>query len=271
LAKVFEQFYFIFILNTKAMCSKLSIIALCLIVFLSNCGTKIPVVKPQAIDLKEWTLQNTPNSLDTVGVLIAIDKKGKKTRIPVTLEIPTTTGDVVIAEQSKTRDVDVGSLVKFLNVPGLDTSSNTSFNLNSQIKAGFDVNNAQISIPNGNLLEAFNKKSRDIADNIKFLGLENNNVYMIIQTIKSPSVNLTLNKNSDVEVNFLAKIKQIIGNTTNAKVKVSGDQNLVYNLESPLVVFYQLRKINVNAIGSRGSNDLKVDVSVGSKVDTPAL
>src|SRR5690606_32912620 len=111
----------------------------------------------------------------------------------------------------------------------------------------------------------------DIADNIKFLELEKAQVYMIMQTIQSPSVNLTLINNSNVEVNVLAKIKQVLDVTTDPKVKVVGERNLVYNLPNSLVMFYQLRKVNINTIGSRGNNDLKIDVTMGSKVETLEL
>jgi hypothetical protein len=66
----------------------------------------------------------------------------------------------------------------------------------------------------------------------------------------------------------MTNIKNIIKANPKAKFETDGTNSLTYKHDEPLVIFYQLREIKVNTIGSKGTGDYKIDVSLGNRVDS---
>ncbi|MGZ3767865.1 MAG: hypothetical protein ACXVA2_24590 [Mucilaginibacter sp.] len=243
--------------------NKLSIFFLTIIIVASFGCPSSKIITPKNID-NYWTLEATPNGLDTVGTVFAVDSKGTLTRIPGgTLKLKVSKQPIQLAQQSKVKDLSYGAVINFLQLKNIDSTAHVGGNDSSHLQAQFSLTNGMISIPNDDMITAFNDKSKIIADNVKFLSLENQKLYIVLETISSNKVNITLDKTNTGAVEASVKFKTIF--KVNPKIQWSGNikDDLVYDLTTPLTVFYHLRPINVNVIGDKGTGAEKVVVSLG--------
>ncbi|MGZ3814567.1 MAG: hypothetical protein ACXVJN_22465 [Mucilaginibacter sp.] len=228
-----------------------------------SCHT-VKVPAPKNLD-KYWTLEPAPNALDTVGVVFAVDSKGVPTRIPGgTLKLHVSKGSIALAEQSKDKIVSFGATVNFLQLKYTDSTAHVAANDSNHVQAAFKVTDGTIGAPgDDDLRAAFDAKSKLIADNVKFLSLENQKLYIILETISSKKVNITFDRTSKGGADISVKFKSIF--KANPAVSWSGNtkDDLVYDLGTPLTVFYHLRPIDVNVIGNKGTGEEKVVVSLG--------
>jgi hypothetical protein len=176
-----------------------------------------------------------------------------------------------MAQQTKNKDVSLGAFVDFLGIQAKGSSANLDIHDSTKIRAAFTINDATMTVIDDNIREAFERKEKLIVDNIKTLGLDNAKLYLIIETIRSPKIDISLTRSSSTNAGVSVKIVNFIKATPNAKVKVNANNSLAYELGSPLVVFYKLRGINVNVIGTKGSPDRKIAVSLGPAIQVGEL
>jgi len=233
--------------------------------FFLSCSPSREIIKNKQLD-SYWTLQSAPNSLDTVGSVFSIDSKGVLTRIPGgALSLKVVNKPIELPEQSKMKDVSFGAMISFLKIKNIDSGANIHGRDSTHVHAQFKISNGIISIPDDDLIAAFNKKSEIIAKNVKFLSLENQKLYLIMETISSNKINISFDRSYQQNIGASAKLKNLV--KLNPEIRWSGNStdDLVYDIKSPLVVFYHLRPININAIGNKGTDSAKIILSLGKK------
>jgi hypothetical protein len=229
---------------------KISLILTASAGFILSCST--PHTLTQASPLtKEWTLESVPNALDSVGSVFAMN--GHQQVFIAHIKIKTTPpGPAQIPNHSIDRTVSAGIFLDFLKVKGLDSAS-VGLSDTTSLNAKFVVKDATEIRQNDNLLEAFNLNKQLILDNLNFYGLQKSDVYFVSAILRSPNVLINLNK----KVNAKLSIAAIIGNILKlhpAGISVNNKDttSLKYELGEPLVLFYQLNKVNLNVVHSKG-------------------
>lgn len=228
-------------------------------------------IKPPEID-KAWTLESSPNGLDNVGVIFAIDSSGILTRIPGgSLTVQTLSSPVAVTQNTTTKNLSAGAIINFMTIKNIDSTSNLSFKDTSHLEATFQINDGIITVINDDIKSRFEEKSSTIASNIVTLGLEKANLYLILETIKSPSVNITFDKVSKNSLTLATKIKSMIGLGGHFMKDETNNADLVYKSNQPLTIFYKLRSINVIVENYKGTGQKKVDISLGSPIKSDEL
>lgn len=224
--------------------------------------TKRSISGTQINFLTNYTVNPAPSGLDSVGIIFAVDPKGTITTIG-NLNLKVNSDSVSVPQEVSTSNVSFKFLLDFLAIKNLDSTAraaitdtikmSTKFVINTGVKSRFD--------PDINLLDAFNAKKSTIISNIKFLSLQKSRLYLIIEAIKSTEVNLSNIRNSNFSFDATAKFKQLV--KLNPEVNISNVKNnsLVYSTNTPRVIFYKLRPIEVDII--KGPNTEKFELSLG--------
>jgi hypothetical protein len=224
--------------------------------------------------LKNYSINPTPSALDTVGLIFSIDTNGRITPVGA-LDLHASKGDsVAIPYEVDTSNISFGLLLNLLNIKNFDSTTNikavdtirviTTFKVDQGTISRYDVN-----LPLSNL---FNAKKDIIAGNVKFLGLQNDPLYLILETIKSNQVNLTNLKTAHLDFDAEVQLKKLIELNPNANAKPSSAGGVKFSSTDSRVIFYKLRQINVNIIEARGPGDTtRVDLSLGPLVKKSGL
>lgn len=227
---------------------------------------------PPTLD-KDWTLEASPNGLDKVGVIFAIDSAGEVTRIPGgALKLETISSPVAITQQTKTKNISAEALFHFLAIKGLDSLANAGFQDTAHLNASFVVNKGTMTvIGNEDIGEKFKAQGNNIANNIKLLRLEDAKLFLILETIKSPNVSITLDRTNQTGANLAGKLKKMVGVDARFKTNVTHSSDLVYNGNDTLTIFYKLRQINVNISRGGPAEEKTIHVSLGEEVRTDEI
>lgn len=228
------------------------------------CSHKLqPPPSPPTLD-KTWTLSSAPNALDVVGVVFAVDENGNYKSIPGgKLDVKVLSSPVAITERSKTKNVSLGLLVKFLAIRNIDSSTNASVYDTAKLTASFVVNEGNLSRIDDDILKAFNQKKPVIESNIGVLGLDKSRLFIILETIQSSNVSIVLNKNKKWGTGMKAKVDKIVQASGGLNVDKKDNSSLVYKNAVPVTVFYKLNAINVFKL--KGPTD-KYEVELGDLV-----
>jgi hypothetical protein len=252
-----------------------SLILMCLAMISCNSAKKatrdIPKATPITMD-KEWTLEHTPNGLDVVGVVFALDSTGEPKRIPGgSLKVKVLSAPVAVAQQTFTKNVSAGAIVKFLGIKNIGSASNLSVSDTSHVETLFSIDNGVMTVIDDDIGKAFDESSSKIAANIKLFKLEHAPLYIILETIESPNVNITFDKSKDKSASLLASFKEIISANPQISTNTVSKTDLIYKLEKPITVFYKLQAIDVNVIGSKGTEPERIDLTLGKIVRSDEL
>lgn len=221
---------------------------------------------------KEWTLEHTPNGLDVVGVVFALDANGEPQRIPGgSLKVKTLTAPVAVTQQTFTKDVSAGAIIKFLGIKNIGASSGLSVSDRSHVSATFKLDSGTMTVINDDITKVFNENIPIMASNIKLFKLEKAPLYIILETIESPNVNISFDKTKDKGASFSASFKEIISANPQISASTVDKTDLIYKLDKPITVFYKLRSIDINVIGSKGDEPERIDLSLGKMVKSEEL
>jgi len=236
----------------------------CLLLFVtSSCKDTDQPPQVKQIDTY-WTLLPAPNGLDTVGTIFAVDTLGTLTRVPgAALPLHVSNNPIQLPDQSKTKSVSWGAIANFLGEKGLVDGANVSFSDSTSIKATFKITNGELSSFDDDLPKVFDAKSEILAHNIKFLKLEGQMLYIVLETIRSRDLNISLYRTDDMNTKGSINLTKMVDLNPRLSISSESKNELNYKLERPLVVFYHLRPIDVNIIGSKGDKDSKIEVSLG--------
>lgn len=242
-----------------------------LTMFATSKSCKKTYQKPLGMD-KEWTLESSPNGLNVVGVIFAIDSNGKITRIPGgNLTLQTLSSPVALTQSITKKSVSARAILNFLKIKNIDSTTSVSIQDTSHLDATFQINDGIMTVINDDIKTRFEEKSPTIESNIITLGLEKANLYLILETIRSPNFSITFDKSSKKSLEVATKIKAMIGVGGHIMKDESTNIDLVYKLNEPLTIFYKLRAINVSIENYKGTNQKKVDVSLGSIIESDEL
>ncbi|HTE33977.1 MAG TPA: hypothetical protein VK666_26535 [Chryseolinea sp.] len=213
-----------------------------------------------------YTLNPSPNALDTVGVIFAIDKKGIPTIIPGSPVLTVKTSNITtpIIYRSKNTSLELAS--KFLKVKSADSLASVKFFDTLRTEISFKVSNGTLSRTPDDLSQAFNAVKVAVGNNIKFLGLEDNTFYMILETVKTDSLEITVDGGSGTGGKAAAAFKKMIDLGVSGDTRTRYVNDLIYHkLGEPVTVYYTLRKINIGTTGTKGNSDYKVEPSLGDE------
>jgi hypothetical protein len=211
-----------------------------------------------------YTLNPSPNALDTVGVIFAIDKKGIPTIIPGSPVLTVKPSNITTPIVYRSRNTSLELASKFLKVKSADSLANAKFFDTLRTEISFKVSNGILSRTPDDLSKAFNAVKDVVGNNIKFLGLENNTFYMILETVKTDSLEITVEAGSGTGGNAAAAIKKMIDLGVSGNTRTRYVNNLIYHkLGEPVTVYYTLRKINIGTTGTKGNSDYRVEPNLG--------
>ena len=237
-----------------------------LILLIQSCNDRPEPPQPKKMDTS-WTLLPAPNALDTVGTIFAVDSFGVLTRIPGgTLLLHISNNPIQIAEQSKNKTVSWGAMASFLGTKGLINGADASFNDSTTLEATFKITNGQLSSFDDDLPKAFAKKSELIAHNVKFLKLEDQKLYLVLETIRSGDINISFDNTNDMKSNLSVDVEKLVKLNPHLSISLESKNDLVYKLDYPLIVFYHLRPIDVNVISGKGGSQEQVNISLGDTI-----
>jgi hypothetical protein len=244
--------------------------SICLSLIFFQCGptketsTQKAIANIQPEFLTNYTINPAPSGLDSVGIMFSIDAKGAVTTIG-NLNLKVNTDSVSVPQEVSTSNVSFKFLLDFLNIKNLDSTSKMSIRDTVKLSSKFRVDKGVKSRfdPDVNLLEAFNLKKPTIISNIKFLGLQKNRLFLIVETIKSGEVNLSNIRSSNFSFDTDAKFRELINLNPGVNITKIRDNSLVYSTPIPRVIFYKLRPINVDVI--KGPEPGKINVSLSQE------
>ncbi len=220
------------------------------------------IITPAPLSLNEWSLETSPNNLDLVGTILTFDTKNEPLRIPGgVLELKTNKSKVILTEQTFTKSFS--SILRFLQI-SIDKDSLMYAGLNDSIKTNvnFSVNNGIITNINDDITTAFEKQKKLIEANMQILDFDTSKVYLIIETIQSPTVNMVFDKSSKINVNTFLNLKKVISVSPQIENDINRRNTLIYNIEEPLVVFYKYKKLNVKVSKIKGQTGKKIELSL---------
>lgn len=235
----------------------------------SACATRPPA--PPPLD-KDWTLNPTPNALDVVGTVFAVDEKGDYQTVPGgVLDLKVIHSPVALTERTKTKNVSIGLMVNFLGLEKKDSAAAISIDDSTRLNASFIIDHGELTRIDDDILAAFGKKKQLIEANIDVLNLQRSKLFIILETIQSNNVNIVLSKDKRRTAAASAKIKELAKLTGNAGVASSDNSSLVYNNPSPVTIFYKLNAINVYKTKEKDSGKTAYEVELGKPVTTDSL
>lgn len=138
-------------------------------------------IVPKQIDKNDWTLENTPNNLDVVGVIFGVEADGSLIRIPGgRLDIKTVQSPVVLTESKSTKNVSYGALVNFLNLNKyIDSTTNVSFEDSTKLESVFLLKSGTITNINDDIASGFEKQKQLITSNVSTLNLDNTKFFLV--------------------------------------------------------------------------------------------
>jgi hypothetical protein len=219
-----------------------------------------------------YTLNPVPNQLDTVGVIFGIDKKGVPTVVPGSPALTVIPGNITTPVVVKTRKTSLSLAGKFLKLKSADSLASTKFYDTLRTTISFNTPNGILSRTPDDIAEAFEKSKQRVINNIKFLGMEKQTFYMVLETVKTDSLVITVDASGGLGGKVSATIKKMIDLGIDGNTQTTYSNNLIYHkTNQPVVVFYTLRKINLNITGSRGTPDYKVTAELGDEVTSSIL
>lgn len=240
----------------------------------TSCNTHFKnSITPPQIDKDDWTLESTPNNLDVVGVVFGVDSHNNYLRIPGgKLQLKTTSSPTVLSEQRKNKTVSYGAIVNFLKLTTLSDSlgkiefeDSTKLNLNFSIKEGI-ITNIDDDIAN-----AFEQQRKVIESNLVTLNLDSTRLFLVLETIQSPNVSILFSRSKATESQAFSKIKNLLNIDGHFQVTSNNNDELSYNLQESLVIFYKLRQINVKVSKIKGEPLQKVELSLGQNLNSDEL
>lgn len=242
--------------------------ATCLSLLLFQCGpvketrTGKEIANIQPEFLTNYTINPAPSGLDSVGIIFSIDPKGSITTIG-NLNVKVNSDSVSVPQEVSTSNVSFKFLLDFLNIKNLDSTTSLAVRDTAKLSSNFRVDRGVKSRfdPDVDLLKAFNSKKSTITSNIKFLGLQKNRLFLIVEAIKSGEVNLSNIRGSNFSFDADAKFKQLINLNPAVNISKVRDNSLVYSTPTPRVIFYKLRQIDVDVI--KGPEPGQINVSLG--------
>ena len=211
----------------------------------------------------DWTLVSTPNSLDDVGTIFAIDRT-QQTYIPVKLRVPLESGTVQIPSRKLDKSVNIGFLLGFLGA--------TSFGISdtSHIVSSFDVSQAVLYRPTKSLAGPFEENHADIIKELNFRSLSNSRVYLVTEIIKAKKVDISYSREGEVGGNLANLITKYV-DIKNAGVKFQNKDStlLSYSLNDSLTIFYKLSRIELKKLKFRDplKKDSIVSVTISNSYD----
>jgi hypothetical protein len=97
------------------------------------------------------------------------------------------------------------------------------------------------------------------------------NIYLVVKTIKSGNVDLSFQKSNSTSVNIFAKIMEFLTVKPHANIRPIKNKSLTYTTSKPLIIFYQLRYINMNILTPQGDKPKDVDLVLGDVVTSSSL
>lgn len=254
----------------------LTLTLVCLIIV--SCGSTKKAIQdiPRAIPItkgNEWTLEKAPNGHDVVGVIFALEPNGNVKRVPGgNLNIKTSTAPIEVASQTFTKSVSAGAVVNFLGLKNIGAGSNLSVSDSSHLDVTFSIaNGMQTIIVDENVASIFKEKKAALESNMEFFNLKNLPLFIILETIQSPSVSITFDKTRDKSAAFAASFKELISANPHVSASTVDKTDLIYKRDTPVTVFYKLQKINMNVIGAKGDEPERMVLSLGEKVRSDEL
>lgn len=223
----------------------------------SQCGVHRPteVLNIPSVKLNDYTFETTPNDLDNVGYVFAVDES--KTQIPITtLSLSPKEGNIVVETNSSTKDITFGALLKFLGIKNFNIPANADYNNNTKVTTTFKLENPRIARAYLITLDSVLSKNKDAIRNVmKNQNLDASQLYVILEVIKSNKMTYDFSKSKLGNADLNAVFSTIGSVNDSLKWNNSGKKSLNYDLKTPLNVFYKLYKLNVLG-GINGNGDI---------------
>lgn len=215
----------------------------------------------------QLTLNPTPNSLDSAGLIIAVDRRGIRTAIPGgDLGLTKVPGIISIPQVVKTQNMRLGAVAKFLSATSGDSVARVSMYDSAHLNATFSVDQGTYTRLNGSLDSAFETKRSIIERNIRFLNLEQNKIYLILETVSSTNVKIDIDRSNQAGLDALGSLKNWLNLHATADKSTSIKKDIIYqDSKTPVVVLYKLITINI-AKGRGNDPSSAVEVSLGNPV-----
>jgi len=240
-------------------------ILLCLAcLFILGCGPSNKLSSTAPIP-KDWIMEPIPNGLDKVGDIFSVSNR-QYTHI-YTLNVSTASATAVLPQESRDRTTSAGILLNFLNITALDSSS-LNLGDTTHMVSHFDVGDAAYSRAGNDLPDSFMRNKDAIIRNLNFYdpnAANKSHTYIIAEILRSPQVNITLDKTSNANISGKGVVAKILGlNHAGISVKHNDSTTLVYTLKDSLVIFYKLKLISKDLIINKGGQPPAVnDVTLG--------
>jgi hypothetical protein len=218
--------------------------------------------------LKNFVLNPNPNELDTVGIIFSMDKHGQITAVG-DLHLKTTTGLIVVPQEIDSSLVSFGALLSFLKLKDNDSLS-ARIHDSVKVLSTFKVKGGTQTRFNldEDLTDAFNSRARNIFKNMKFMDIADSRLYLITETIRSPEVNVSRIKSIRGGVDVNAKFQNLIKGSPSVDLVKNKDNSLSYKLNSSPIIFYKLRKVNVEVIETKGPEGKILEFKLGDNVNS---
>jgi hypothetical protein len=232
-----------------------------LLVFAAACG---PSRLQKASPLPgAWQIEDVPNSLDQIGTVFSGSGKNKVYVADVSLKVKGGTGVVPTREVSKT--YTIGALANFLKIQGLDSAS-IDVKDTITLTTSFDVKKAFYQRYSDDLQMAFQSQKKMIIDNLNGSSRKVRDLWFIAQLIKSPSVDITVNRGTDASGSVGVAFTTLLNfKPSLLRIKNADSTKLTYDLGDSLVVAYVLYPVNAKIVESSGAGrkDSVIDVNLG--------
>ncbi|WP_428229148.1 hypothetical protein [Flavobacterium sp.] len=239
---------------------KIYILPLLVLSFLISSCKSNTVVTPPTVKLTDYTFETTPNNLDNVGYVFAVNRD--KMQIPITmLNLDPIEGTIVVPTNSSTREMSLGALIKFLGVPNVNITANADLNNTTKVTTTFALENPKVSRAFLTKLDSeITEKKESIKTVLISQNLQNADVYVILETIKTSKVTYDFSKSKIGKASLDAVFQNIASTEDSFKWNNSGSGSLSYDLKKDLTVFYKIFKIEV--LPGAAGMDLKRGVLV---------
>lgn len=218
------------------------------------------------IKLQDYTFDESPNDLDNVGYVFAIDRNKSITPI-INLNLRPIQGSIEIVKKTSTKDISFGAILGFLGLSSLNMTSNDSIDNDRKITTTFSFSSPLIN--RGFLVtldSAIDLNKAAIKRSIIDQHLENARIYVILETIKTKNLIYDFKKSNIGDAKLSANLQKIASINPNAKWDAGTTSSLDYDSDKELTVFYKLFQIDVLS-GITGT----IEIQRGSLVNTPEL
>jgi hypothetical protein len=235
-----------------------------------NSGTQKVISDIQPRFLTNYTVNPAPNGLDSVGIVFSVDQKGAITTIG-NLNLKINSDSISVPQEVSASNISFKFLLDFLAIKNLDSATNLQIRDSIKVNTNFRIDNGVYTRfdPDINLLDAFNNKKSTIISNIRFLGLQRNRLYLIVEAIKSNVVNLSNIGNSSFAFDAEGKFRQLLKLNPGLAITKIRNNSLVYSTTSQRVIFYKLRPIEIDKV--KGPEAGQIDVSLGDEMVKQSL